>query len=258
MSSEAGLSVAVVQHDIEWEDPEANFAHVAPLIAEATSGGAELVILTETFSYGFTMATDRIGEDPDGPSTQFLAQQAAASGAWICGSIPIRLEPGARPRNRLVVAGPDGSVHYYDKMHRFTFGGEHEAYDPGTEPRVVSLNGVRIGLFVCFDLRFAPDFWRLAEDVDAYVVVANWPGARSSHWKALAVARAIENQAYVIAANRIGVGGGIVHCGDSRIVDPLGEVVASADGEECILRARIDPAVVAEVRRGFPFLADRQ
>jgi omega-amidase len=112
--------------------------------------------------------------------------------------------------------------------------------------------------FVCYDLRFADEFWAMAEHTDCYVVVANWPSSRRAHWQALLVARAIENQAYVIGVNRVGEGGGLHYSGDSRIIDPLGEILAAGAGGETILLADVDPVVVAETRKRFPFLADRR
>ncbi len=122
----------------------------------------------------------------------------------------------------------------------------------------MTIGGVRLGLFVCFDLRFAPDFWGLAPDVDAYLVVANWPAVRREHWRTLLRARAIENQAWMIGVNRIGDGGGLAYAGDSAIIDPLGQVVADApENTETVLVADVDPTMVTDVRSRFPFLADR-
>jgi predicted amidohydrolase len=113
-------------------------------------------------------------------------------------------------------------------------------------------------LFVCYDLRFADEMWALAHDTDCYVLVANWPESRRHHWRTLLVARAIENQAYVVGVNRVGEGDGIAYVGDSRIVDPSGEILASAARTEALVVADVDPAEVARVRERFPFLADRR
>ena len=169
------------------------------------------------------------------------------------------IEPTAgRPRNVLVLAGPGGESHRYAKLHPFSYAREHERYDAGTEHVVVDVDDVRVALFVCYDLRFADEFWALAERTDLYVVVANWPDPRRHHWRSLLVARAIENQAYVIGVNRVGQGGGLDYVGDSMVVDPLGEVLASAAGREATLVTEIDPAVVTATRQRFPFLADRR
>ncbi|HYH24421.1 MAG TPA: nitrilase-related carbon-nitrogen hydrolase [Blastococcus sp.] len=257
------MKVAAVQHDIVWEDRQATFARLAPQVARAAAAGAELVLLSETFSTGFSM-TPGIGEPEDGPSAAFLAGQAAEHGVWVGGSCPeIAPDAGggavALPYNSFVLAGPDGTVHRYRKLHPFTHGGEHERFRAGDGPVTVTVDGVRITPFICYDLRFADVFWQAARDTDLYVVVANWPAARRLHWQALLQARAIENQAYVVGCNRVGTAGdGTEHAGDSRIVSPTGELLATAAGIETILLADVDPAEVAATRDRFRFLADRR
>ncbi len=252
------MRVAAVQHDIVWEDPAANFARLAPFISEAAGSGARLVLLTEMYSVGFTMATDRVAEPVGGPSTEFLVDQAARHGVWICGSVPERPEGQDRPFNRAVLAGPDGTVHRYAKIHPFTFAGEHEHYAAGDERVTVEIEGVSVSLYVCYDLRFADEFWEVGPDTDLFVVVANWPAARRRHWTSLLLARAIENQCYVAGVNRVGSGDGLDYAGDSRIVDPMGEIVAEAGSDETIIAADVDPARVTEVRAALPFAADRR
>jgi predicted amidohydrolase len=253
------LSVACIQHDICWEDPPATFEHLGPMIAGAADAGARLVVLTEMFSTGFSMAAERIAEPPDGPSTEFLCAQAVRHGTWLAGSIPMFDVPGEKPANVLTLADPDGGLHRYAKIHPFGYAGEHDHYRAGTETAVVDIAGVRLGLFVCYDLRFGDDWWPLAPHVDAYLVVANWPAARRRHWQTLLLARAIENQAYVIGCNRVGTdGNGLPYAGDSAIVDPLGEVLTEPAETETVLYGAVDPMLVAEVRARFPFLPDRR
>jgi len=248
-----------VQHDIVWEDPEANRSRLAGLVADATIGGAELVVLTEMFATGFSMDTDAIAEPPDGPTVDWLRSQAAEHGVWVGGSVSTRVEGEPLAVNRFTVAGPQGDQHHYDKIHPFTYGGEGEYYRGGDVHVVVDIAGVRTALFVCYDLRFADEFWPLATDVDLYLVPANWPARRRAHWRALLVARAIENQAYVVGVNRVGGGGGLDYSGDSLIVDPLGEILADGHGgAEQILTADLDLDHVVAVRQRFPFLADRR
>jgi len=252
------MRFAVVQHDIVWEDRAANFARLAPQVARAAGAGAEFVLLSETFSTGFSM-TPGIGEPEGGPSAQFLQEQAAEHGIWVGGSCPEIADDGPLPYNSFVLAGPDGAVHRYRKLHPFTHGGEHERFRAGDGPVTVTVDGVRITPFICYDLRFADVFWQAARDTDLYVVVANWPAARRLHWQALLQARAIENQAYVVGCNRVGTAGdGTEHAGDSRIVSPTGELLATAAGIETILLADVDPAEVAATRDRFRFLADRR
>jgi len=255
----SSLIVAALQHDIVWEDPAANFARLAPRIEGAAADGARLVVLSEMYATGFSMDADRIAEPDDGPSCEFLVEQAARHHVWVGGSVP-SVAPGAtRPSNCFVLAAPDGVVHRYRKIHPFSYGGEHEVYDAGTQHVVVDVDGLRVALFVCYDLRFADEFWDLALDVDCYLVPANWPASRREHWRTLLRARAIENQAYVVGVNRVGSGGGLDYSGDSMIVGPFGEILEEATQPvEVTLRAELDSAVVVATRERYPFLADRR
>ena len=256
------MRVAAVQHDIVWEDAAATCRHVAPLIAEAADGGARLVVLSEMFATGFTMASARVAEPIDGPTVEFLRSTAIHRGCWIGGSIA--LQGDGLPTNSFVLADPAGGLHRYDKRHPFTFAKEHEAYARGSTPRTVVIDGLRCSLFVCYDLRFADDFWALADETDCFLVPANWPSSRRAHWQTLLRARAIENQAYVVGVNRVGSAGGLQYSGDSVVVDPFGEVLAEAlgpadgtPGPERVLLADLEARHVAEIRSKYPFLRDR-
>lgn len=267
------MKIAAVQHDIAWEDAPATRARVAPLIGQAAAAGARLIVLTEMYATGFSMRPERIAEPPGGPNEQFLADQAAAHGVWLLGSIaqwakedpdtratePERTElDKRRAQNVAVLAGPDGQRHRYAKIHPFSYAGEHEHYRAGTEFLTVTVEELRVSVFVCYDLRFADEFWALAPDTDIYVVVANWPEPRREHWKTLLRARAIENQAYLVGVNRVGTGDDIRYTGDSVILDPLGRPLAEASLVETVLVAEADAGEVKRIRDRFPFLADRR
>lgn len=252
------MRIAAVQHDIVWEDRDANFARLAPQVARAVGAGAELVLLTETFSTGFSM-TPGIGEPEGGPSSQFLAGQAAEHGVWVGGTCPEVAQGETLPYNSFVLAGPDGTTHRYRKLHPFTHAGEHERFRAGEKPVTVEIGGLRVTPFICYDLRFANVFWQAAERTDVYLVPANWPSPRRLHWQTLLQARAIENQAYVVGCNRVGTAGdGTPHMGDSRIVSPTGELLATAAGVETIVLADVDPGEVAATRDRLRFLPDRR
>jgi len=253
------VKVAAIQHDIVWEDPAANFARLAPRIEAAAAAGARLAVLSEMYSTGFSMDTARVAEAVDGPSTRFLVDQATTHDLWVCGSVPV-VHPGDdRPANTLVLAAPDGAVHRYRKIHPFTYGGENEKYAAGHDLVTVVVDGVRCSLFVCYDLRFADEFWGLAHATDCYVIVANWPAPRREHWRTLIRARAIENQAYVLAVNRVGRGGKLEYAGDSAVIDPFGEDLAVLDEPiEATVYADLDPEHVAAIRTKYPFLPDRR
>jgi len=254
----SSVRVAAIQHDIVWEDKDANFALLAPMVAAAAGAGARLAVLTETFSTGFSNHIDTVAEPEGGPSSQFLAAMAAEHGLWVAGSCPETRGEDPKPYNTLVLAGPDGTQHRYRKIHPFTFSGEDRYFSAGDELVTVEVEGLRVSLFVCYDLRFADEFWQLGPGTDLFLVPANWPEARRLHWQALLQARAIENQCYVLGVNRVGEGGKLSYAGDSRIIDPLGELLATAARTETILLADISADTVAAVRDQFRFLPDRR
>jgi predicted amidohydrolase len=253
------MRVAAIQSDIVWEDPQANFERLRPWIAAAAAAGARLVVLPEMFACGFSMATEHVREPPDGPTARFLEEQAKAHGVWLCGSMPEAPEGSPKPFNALVLAGPNGKVlHRYHKIHPFSFAREHEHYATGEGHVTVDVEGLRCTLFICYDLRFADEFWGRADATDAYIVVANWPERRRRHWTTLLQARAIENQAYVVGVNRVGHGSGLDYSGDSRIIDPWGEILAAGAGGETMLLADLSPDAVRDAREKFPVLKDRR
>jgi predicted amidohydrolase len=253
------MRLAALQTDIVWEQPRQNFERLEPKLAAAAAAGARLIVLPEMYACGFSMQTEHIAEAPGGPSVSFLQEQAAKLGVWLCGSVPERGSDSAeRPANTLVLAAPDGATHRYRKRHPFTFAKEHEHYRAGEDTFTLDIEGVRTSAFICYDLRFADDFWGLATRTDLYLVIANWPRKRREHWQTLLRARAIENQAWVVGVNRVGEGGGIVYSGDSMIIDPWGEVVCAASRDETTLLADIDVERVREARTKFPVLQDRR
>jgi predicted amidohydrolase len=252
------MKVAAVQHDIMWEDPDATREHVRPLIADAAAQGAQLIVLSEMYATGFSMNPDKIAEDEGGPSEQFLRDQAKAHSAYLAASIAQRGTDG-KYRNNAIVAAPDGSViARYAKIHPFSYAGEHERYAAGTRFVTVAVGDLNVSLFVCYDLRFADEFWARADQTDLYVVPANWPQPRHEHWRALLRARAIENQAYVLGVNRVGLAKDLPHIGSSALIDPLGERLFEGGPDEAALVGEADPKIVSQVRTNFPFLPDRR
>ena len=241
-----------------WQDREANFAQIAPLVSAAVENGATFVLLTEMFSTGFVVDRSDIGEPEGGPSSQFLSQMATQHNVWIGGSCPEVAGDDPRPFNSFVLVSPQGKQHRYHKIHPFTYGGEDTYFRPGSEFVTVDVDGIRVTLFVCYDLRFADEFWKTAKNTDVYLVPGNWPASRREHWMALLRARAIENQAFVVGCNRVGTGGGLAYAGDSRVVNPLGEVIAEAGDVSTILYADISSEEVQNVRTTFPFMQDRR
>ncbi len=261
------MRVVGVQHRIDWHDPEATMVRVAPQITRAVDAGGDLVCLTEMFSTGFSMDTDTVVEPIGGPSSRFLENQASSASeragraVHVAASVPI-FDPDASPDlpvNRLMVYGPNGLVGRYDKLHPFSLSGEDKYYAAGSDPLTITIEGVRVSFLVCFDLRFAYAFWDLALETDLFVVLANWPASRRLHWQTLLRARAIENLAYVLGVNRIGDdGNGFGHAGDTMLVSPRGETLASAAEIETLVLGDLDPVEVNTTRDRFGFLNDRR
>lgn len=250
------MKVALLQMDIAWEDVAENHRRARRLLAEAAGNGARLALLPEMFSTGFSMNAEEIAQPPGGPSESFLREEARSLGLWILASVPEAGE--TMPRNMALVVSPDGSVTRYAKIHPFSYAGEHEHYAAGDRVVTVEIEGVRVTPFVCYDLRFPEPFRVAAADTDLFAVVANWPDQRREHWRTLLRARAIENQAYVAAVNRVGDGGRLHYAGDSAAVAPLGETLVEGDDRERVLLCEIDPAAVKKLRARFPALDDRR
>jgi predicted amidohydrolase len=257
------MRVAVVQHEPVWEDAAATCARLTPVVAAAAAGGARLVVLPEMFATGFSMRTDRTAEPEDGPTVTWMRAQAEAHDVWLLGSVPERRDDDVRPRNCCHVVAPSGdTVARYDKVHRFTHAGEDEHVAPQQLPAgggvvTVDVAGVRVTPIICYDLRFADLTWQAAAQTDCFVVPASWPAPRREHWRTLLRARAIENQAWVVAANRVGSDDGLDYVGDSVVVDPMGRTVAEAAHRPTTLFGDIDAATVATTREAYRFMADR-
>jgi predicted amidohydrolase len=242
--------------DLAWEDVAENHRRARQRLEEASRSGARLALLPEMFCTGFSMESDRIAQPPGGPSETFLRATAKELGLSILASVPEAGQP--RPRNMAILAGPDGALTRYAKIHPFTFGGEDRVYTGGDRVVTVPVDGVRVTPFVCYDLRFPEPFRLAADDTDLFALVANWPEARREHWRTLLRARAIENLCYVAGVNRVGEGGGLRYAGGSAVVSPWGEVLVEGAADQAILVCEVDPAVVRDARAKFPALCDRR
>jgi omega-amidase len=253
----AHVIVASCQLDIAWEDKPANHARVEALVAADPLPRGSLLALPEMFATGFSMDVARIEEGTARASERFLAQLASRHGLHVLGGVVNRGADG-RGRNEAVLFGPDGSaLARYCKLHPFSYAGESRHYSAGEGAITVECAGAVVAPFICYDLRF-PEAFRAAvgRGAQLFVVIANWPAARESHWLTLLRARAIENQAYVVGANRCGRDPNATYSGRSLIVDPRGETLADGGVHEGIVRAEIDLATLVDYRRTFPALAD--
>lgn len=243
------LKLALVQTTLAWHEPRANREHFDELLTGVE--GADLVILPEMFTTGFSMDSEALAENEGGATSDWLLEQAAKWNTVVTGSVIIRDAAGGY-RNRLLWARPDGTLQHYDKRHLFRMAGEHHHYTPGEQRVVFDLKGWQVRPLVCYDLRF-PVWSRDAENTDLLLYTANWPGARRLHWNRLLPARAIENLCYVAAVNRIGTDGkGLAYTGDSQVLDFQGETLLNAGEADGVFHVTLGAAELAAYRARFP------
>lgn len=246
------LSLAVIQPHLHWEQPEANLSYFNDQIA-LLGGQADLVVLPETFSTGFTMNVEQYA-DREQRVVNWMKEWASRYGHYLAGSCIVKEDN--HYYNRLYVVSPGGGGEHYDKRHLFRMGREQTFFSPGNRRVITKIGDFNVLLQICYDLRF-PVFARNRGDYEAILYVANWPSARKKAWETLLEARAIENQAYVIAANCTGTDGiGVKNCGGSRVIDPKGQIKTRLYEEPGILKTIIDPEEVQSFRRSFPAQED--
>ncbi|MFI8003818.1 carbon-nitrogen family hydrolase [Streptomyces sp. NPDC086010] len=225
--------------------------------------GADLVVLPELWPVGafdYTAFEDE-AEPLRGPTHDVMAKAAAEAGVWLhAGSFVERADDGTLYNTSLVFSPEGERVAAYRKIHRFGFDkGEAVMMGAGEELVTVALPETTLGLATCYDLRFPEQFRGLVDQgADTLVVSAGWPERRRAHWTLLAQARAVENQAYVLAVGSSGTNGGVEQAGHSIVVDPWGEVLAEAGAAEEVLTVEFDPARTATTREQFPALKDRR
>jgi len=250
--------VGALQFDIAWEDKAANFAAVRRLLEKAHVAQNSLIALPEMFATGFSMKADAIAEAYGGETEQFLGQLAKEFGILLVAGAAMRGKDG-KARNKALVFSPEGKLMaWYAKMRPFTPGGEKDFYAAGKAVTSFRWGECTVSPFVCYDLRF-PELFREAAKVhrpEVFVVIANFPEKRIQHWIRLLQARAIENQAYVLAVNRIGKDPYYEYPGRSIIVDPDGEIIADAGMKEGYISAELDLMKLKKYRSGLPFLQD--
>jgi omega-amidase len=252
------FTVSLVQTSLHWHDPIANRFALADQLAAALAGPGltDLIVLPEMFTTGFSMAAASQAEPSEGPTLPWMREQAARYDAVITGSV--LMKEGEHYYNRLLWVRPDGSYSAYNKRHLFRLAGEHTVYTAGTERLVEEWRGWRIRPLVCYDLRF-PVWSRNTKEqpYDVLLYVANWPHVRTQAWKVLLQARAIENIAYTVGVNRIGIDGqGTEYSGNSALLDMRGEYLAQAGAMPTILTRRLHRQPLEDFRQHLPALLD--
>ncbi len=254
----AFMKVSLVQTVLSWESPDNNFIRLDGVLGKL--GKTDLVILPEMFTTGFTMNTS-VAEvlDAQSKTLLWLRSWAKELNAVITGSVPCR-EDGDY-FNRLIWMRPDGSVDFYDKRHTFGFAGEDQHYRGGNKRLIEHWKGFDICPLICYDLRFpvwSRNRWEHGKaQYDVLIYVANWPSARREAWSTLLKARAIENQCYVLAVNRVGTDpNGNVYSGDSAIISPKGEVLWTKSDLAEVGEWVLDKEELLSFRDKFPALKD--
>jgi omega-amidase len=249
------MKITLVQTDIAWENKKANYSKYESLLKELT-GKTDVVVLPEMFNTGFSMASDQLAESMDGETMSWMREMSSDGGFGVIGSF-IVVDNG-NYYNRLVFIKPDGDYCTYDKGHLFRMEKENMFYTKGSRPVIETFREWNFSLQVCYDLRFPVWCRNINNSYDILVYIANWPKSRRNVWNTLLLARAIENQCFVVGVNRIGRDrNDIDYCGDSVIVDPLGRVVAhTAQDNEEVITHNISLDELKLFREKFPVWID--
>lgn len=258
------LKFSLVQTGLHWENMQANIKMLTEKLNDHTELG-HVIVLPEMFTTGFTMQPALFAENMNGNAVQWLQKTAKEKKSIITGSVIVKEENNQTISyyNRLIWMQPDGIMGYYDKRHLFSMAGEDQHYTQGEKRVLFSVGGWKIFPLICYDLRFP--VWSRQQfsdkgipEYDVLLYIANWPEKRIYAWRSLLIARAIENQCYVIAVNRIGNdGNNIPHNGNSMVVDPTGEVIFESINEEIVKTVTLSRSYLDECRQQFPFLKDR-
>ncbi len=248
------IRISVFQPDTVWEKPEDNRAKIDELLQEIPEK-TDLVFLPEMFTTGFSMNVSVLAESMDGETVKWMKRRCKELNLALCGSLIIRENDDYF--NRLIFVEPGDEIHFYNKRHLFTMGNEVRHFQKGTERLIVTYMGWRICPLICYDLRF-PVWSRNRDEYDILFYSANWPQARTEVWNTLLKARAIENQAWVVGANRVGMDGNhILYSGNSQLIDPMGNSIESSKNpDESIISAEFSYSELLKFKSDFPVLND--
>jgi predicted amidohydrolase len=252
------MRVSFAQFDIVWEDRRANYEKVELFAKDASLNGAQLLVLPEMFSTGFSMNTAVTAEKIDGKTASFVRALAKEYQLAVLAGLVLEGDEGKGRNSSLVVDKSGCDLAVYTKTHLFAYADEQAHHQPGDGPVVFELDGIRCASYICYDLRFPELFRETAETCHAVFVIASWPKPRQTHWDTLLPARAVENQQYVIGVNRIGRGGELEYSGGSVVYDPQGNPITAAGDKEGLFLADISKESVLKTRNAMPFLRDRR
>lgn len=248
------LKIVAIQTDIFWENITANLANLEEKLAKITNE-PDLIILPEMFTTGFTMNAKTLAEPMNFTTFKWMKQMAKKHNAVVTGSFIVN--ENGHNYNRLIWMQPDGEFDTYDKRHLFRMGDEHTFFAAGTKKIIKQLKGWNICPLICYDLRFPVWSRNKNNEYDLLIYIANWPKSRAFVYSNLLIARALENQAYVIGVNRVGKDGlGLDYSGDSAIINYKGQTIVSETEKEEILYAEINKKELDDFRIKFPAYLD--
>jgi omega-amidase len=248
------LTLSLIQSTLHWENIPANLAMFEEKIWRINQP-TDLIVLPEMFNTGFTMNAEAVSEPMNLHTFKWMKQQAKQTGAVVTGSFIVKEQ--AQYYNRLIWMRPDGSYETYDKRHLFRMANEHLTFSGGKMPLVTEWKGWRICPLICYDLRFPVWSRNVNTDYDLLIYVANWPQARQHAWKTLLPARAIENLAYTVGVNRVGVDGkNIPYSGDSGIYNYKGETLFQQTDTEVTHTITLHKQELIAFRKAFPAFLD--
>lgn len=251
------ISAGIVQFDVQLSDIEANLETAFEKLRILGSQGVQLAVLPELWTCGFDDDTLVSHAEKTPYIVDKLSKEAAGLNMIIAGSMPELIEDDLF--NTMYVIDKDGSISgCYRKIHLFSLTGENKYFSAGKRAVVCKTSAGFLGLMICYDLRF-PELCRALALKGAQIVIvsAQWPKSRIEHWNILLSARAVENQLYIVAANRCGRDAKDEYGGCSRVVSPLGTILLNAKEDECAISALIDFKKIAEFRNKIPCLNER-
>lgn len=247
------LRIAILEFDVKWNDKESNLRYVKDVVYKI-GDSFDIVVLPEMFAIGFTF-DEQLAETDNGMILSDIKELAVHKNIAICGTF-LAIE-NKYLYNRCFFVCPDGKYYHYDKHHLFCMSDECKFLTPGNDKCIFNYNGWNIGLFVCYDLRFPIWMRNLNNIYDVAIVPANWPTSRSYAWEHLLIARAIENQSYIVSANRTGVDfNGLKYPGLSMVLDPKGYVISEKNDSMNIIEAIIEKDILSTIRKKYQFWKD--
>jgi len=253
------MKIALAQLDIIWEDKISNKLKCEKLAQQASEAKVDLLLFPEMTLTGFTMNVASMGEDKNGDTTLWFQELAKKYKVTIgFGVIEKNLEKDKGKNNYILVDHEGKLLSCYSKIHPFSFGEESIHYQGGSSLSLINYKQWILSTFICYDLRFPEIFQAASRKASLITIAANWPKERIAHWEVLLKARAIENQCYIAAVNRTGLGNGIKYSGSSMVIDPLGNVISHGGSEEGIILSEINIENVYNIRENFKLKEDRR